>query len=114
MDDQIGFSNEEDIEEPNMEECEESAPPAVTFELFSKQNDINYYNCCVIPQGAINIIVNVDFTIRKELINVKMQGLSASMSKMDLNYELASKMQVYTTVQYAWVSFCNARMYVRP
>jgi hypothetical protein len=76
----------------------EEAPATTAMQVppFLKHNNINGYNCRVIPKGAINNIVQADFAAQKELIIIKIKGIPASVLKIDFSYKLAAKIRVYT------------------
>ena len=61
------------------------ATVAPRFPPFSKHNDTQGYNRCVIPKQALDSIVESDFAARKELIMSKMQGLKATILKIDFS-----------------------------
>jgi TolA-binding protein len=91
-----------DIEEEKAHEsqrkaaaCLLAAPEPLAFAPFSQANDSKGYNCHVITKHAVDCIVEADFANRRELMIAKMQGLPASVLKIDFAYKLARKIRVY-------------------
>jgi hypothetical protein len=73
-----------------LEECDRRPP------LFSQFAEKSGYNGRVLSKYRIDCIVTTVFNHRKQYIQCKMQGLRASILKVDFNYKIAKKIRVWT------------------
>lgn len=81
---------EEAKEQGNAGAEEEQLPP-----LFSRMFDKEGYNCRVLLKSQIDSIVSNEFAHRKQVMVAKMRGFGAETLKMDFNYKIANKIQVW-------------------